>query len=76
MNEPGVQMTTASVIVAFAVTALIEWRLIPLLRAEKLRQTERDDGPESHKKKTWPPYSDVGYGRAKVTVKNNACNTA
>ncbi len=55
MNELSVQMTTASVIVAFAVTALIEWRLIPVLRAEKLRQTERDDGPESHKKKTGTP---------------------
>lgn len=55
MMDTSVQITAITVTTAFLLTALIEWRLIPVLRAEKLRQTERDEGPESHKKKTGTP---------------------
>ncbi|MCR5302924.1 MAG: phospho-N-acetylmuramoyl-pentapeptide-transferase [Lachnospiraceae bacterium] len=48
-------MTAAVTIAAFGLTAIFEKFLLPVLRAEKVRQTERDDGPESHKKKTGTP---------------------
>ncbi len=44
-----------SILVSFAVTALSGLFVIPFLRKLKASQTEREDGPESHLKKTGTP---------------------
>ena len=44
-----------SVIISFAITALLGPVIIPFLRRLKVGQTVRDDGPTSHLKKTGTP---------------------
>lgn len=44
-----------SIIASFAITAVAGLFILPVLRRLKASQTERDDGPESHLKKTGTP---------------------
>ena len=43
------------ILISFAVSAALGPVVIPLLRRLKFGQTERDDGPKSHLKKTGTP---------------------
>ena len=47
--------TTLPILISFAVSAALGPVVIPLLRRLKFGQTERDDGPKSHLKKTGTP---------------------
>ncbi len=42
-------------LIAFSLTAAVGYFLLPLLKKLKARQVEREEGPESHKKKTGTP---------------------
>ena len=43
------------ILISFAISAALGPVVIPLLRKLKFGQTERDDGPQSHLKKTGTP---------------------
>ena len=51
----GVTQLITALVLGFAVSALFTWREIPLLKRNQFKQYIREEGPESHKKKSGTP---------------------
>ncbi len=49
------QTVVMSVVISFAISVVLGPFVIPFLRRLKVGQTERDDGPKSHLKKSGTP---------------------
>ena len=51
----GVTQLITALVLGFAASALFTWREIPLLKKNQFKQYIREEGPESHKKKSGTP---------------------
>lgn len=51
----GVSNLIITLLLGFAVSALLTWREIPALKKHQFKQYIREEGPESHKKKSGTP---------------------
>ena len=51
----GITQLITALVLGFAVSALLTWREIPLLKKNQFKQYIREEGPESHKKKSGTP---------------------
>ena len=51
----GINIQTKALLMSFAITVILGFIIIPILKKLKIGQVVRDDGPQSHLKKSGTP---------------------